>query len=42
MSNVGEYQCEDCGYRTDDPAVTKRYEGYRETVVIAFCEECVF
>mgnify|MGYP006286915921 CR=1 FL=1 len=36
------WQCEDCGERVpeDEIAKTIRYPGFRETVVIGFCERC--
>jgi len=41
MTNlVGEYQCEECGTRTDDPKHTETRQGYRETVVLAWCADC--
>lgn len=34
------WQCEQCGQDMADPAATERYEGHRETVVLAFCRDC--
>lgn len=34
-------QCEGCGAEVESPRETARVPGYRETVVLAFCGDCV-
>jgi len=39
-SDQEEWQCEACGEWVDEPGHTEKRKGYRETVILAFCEDC--